>query len=88
MGRYWLGSLLLPFPLYIGVIVASFQEAGMSEFFKDFLIMVFSGSNSVSAHLWRTIAGTESGPGAELILVDFIATVITNFQRIDFFLIV
>ena len=65
--------LLLPFLLKIGVMVASFQQGGMSAFLNDLFIIKVSGYARTSAHLCNRIGGIESGPGAELIFVALIA---------------
>ena len=79
IGLYCAGLVLSPFPLKIGVITASFHSSGISAVRSDFFIMAFKGSTSELAHLCRRIAGKQSCPGAELILVDFIALMMSSF---------
>ena len=74
MGLYWRVSHLFPFLLKMGVIEASFHVSGISAFFMDLFIISLRGFARTSAHLCKTIGGIESGPAAELILVDLIAS--------------
>ena len=52
------------------MIIASFQISGISLFSNDFFRMRCNGFANDSMHLWKSIGGTPSGPGAEFIFVD------------------
>ena len=61
---------MLP-PLKIGEIMASFNASGTVPVVSDFLSNRYRGLASSSLHVFSTMAGKLSGPGAAQLLSSF-----------------
>ena len=64
----------------MGVIIDSFRSSGIFPHSRDLFKSILIGVTSESIHFFRSILGTPSGPGLELVFKVLIALAISIFD--------